>query len=158
MSAYSSDDERTIALVGFLNTYTYERPISRPVKKSPASRAPVLSYRIQRQPKALDEAQMEGLRHEPTLFACWDQPHEVELPMIHWWTAGGARAWGHTLHQPCRKLGTCGCRPRGPTGDRNSRSRAKRALRPTSPGTRGSRSLFGGQSEVTTQSRGALKS
>jgi transposase InsO family protein len=66
--AYPSDDERTRALAGFLNTYNHERPHSGAGKKPPATRVPVTTYRVHPQPKVFDIPQIEGLGHEPTLF------------------------------------------------------------------------------------------
>ena len=36
--------------------------------KTPASRVPIATYRLQPQPEVLDVPQVEGLGHEPTLF------------------------------------------------------------------------------------------
>ena len=66
--AYASDDERTAALGEFLNPYNHERPHSGLGNKTPASRVPVTTYRVQPQPKVLDVPRIEGLGYEPTLF------------------------------------------------------------------------------------------
>ena len=64
----SSYAERTEALAPFLNEYNHERPHSSLGNKTPASRVPIATYRLQPQPEVLDVPQVEGLGHEPTLF------------------------------------------------------------------------------------------
>ena len=59
--AYASDDERTAALAAFLTGYNHQRPHSGIGNKPPASRVPCTTYRVQPQPKVLDEPQTEGL-------------------------------------------------------------------------------------------------
>lgn len=66
--SYSSDEERTTALAGFLNSYNHERHHSSLGNKPPASRVPVTTYRVQPQSKDLDMLRIEVLGHEPTLF------------------------------------------------------------------------------------------
>jgi hypothetical protein len=66
--SYPSDEERTTALAGFLNSYNHERPHSSLGNKPPASRVPVTTYRVQPQSKDLDMPRIEVLGHEPTLF------------------------------------------------------------------------------------------
>lgn len=65
---YHSDDERTDALAGFLNTYNHERPHSALGHKPPASRVPVSTYRVRSQPSTLVVPRIEGSRQEPTLI------------------------------------------------------------------------------------------